>query len=70
LIAAGAEAHQAEIIEALRAYRQEVTQTLQTISKLNPDFIAASITALAIKQAYKALAKTALQRTKEIWLAL
>jgi hypothetical protein len=69
-IAAGGETHQAEIIEALRAYRQEATQALQTIGELNPDFIAASITSLAIKQEYRALAKTALQRTKEILLAL
>ncbi len=69
-IAAGAEKHQDAIIGALKAYRPEVTKALETLSKLNPDFVVASICSLAIKPEYEALAKTALGRTKEILSAV
>jgi hypothetical protein len=69
-IAAGAEKHQDQIIGALKAYRPEVTKTLEILSKLNPDFVKASIDSLAIKSKYKALAKTALDRAKEILSAV
>ena len=69
-IAAGAERHESEIVTALGDYKVEVTKTLQTMSKLNPKFVAASIASLAIKEEYSKVASTAFQRAKEVLLTV
>jgi nucleotidyltransferase AbiEii toxin of type IV toxin-antitoxin system len=69
-IAAGAEQHEGEIVTALGDYKAAVTKTLQTMSKLNPTFVAASIASLAIKEEYSKVASTAFQRAKEVLLTV
>ena len=65
-IAAAAEQHADSIIRELRNYRDEVARTLATMDKLNPDFVNRAIAQLSIKERYNSVAKTAIERTKEI----
>jgi hypothetical protein len=44
----------------LRGYRNDVESTLAAIDRLNPDFVKATIAALAIDDDYQAVAETAL----------
>ncbi len=69
-IAAAGEQHAAFVVEALRSYRDEVDVTLKTIDRLNPDFVHGAIAQLSIKDKFRPIAKTALQRTKEILRAV
>jgi hypothetical protein len=65
-IAAAGQQHADSLIEALRSYSDEVTQTLVAMEKLNADFVNRTIAQLAIKDRYRAVAKTAMERSKEI----
>jgi hypothetical protein len=65
-IAAAGEQHADSVIDALRSYRDEVTATLTTIDKLNPDFVSSAIAELAIREKYRSVAETALERAKDI----
>jgi len=65
-IAAAGEQHAASIITALKPYRAEVTLALATITKLNPDFVNGAIAQLMIKDRYAAMAKTSLEKAKQI----
>jgi hypothetical protein len=65
-IAAGGEQHATSIINELLNYPDQVAGTLVAIDKLKPDFVNASIEQLLIKDAYRAIAKTALEKTKEL----
>jgi hypothetical protein len=69
-IAAAGEQHADSVIEALRSYRPEVTATLMTIDKLNPDFVKSAIAQLAIRDKYNSVAATALERAKDILRAV
>jgi hypothetical protein len=69
-IAAAAEQHERSIIRELNNYRDEVTRTLTTLDRLNAEFVNRAIADLAIKDAYKAVAKTAFERSKEILRAV
>jgi hypothetical protein len=65
-IAAGAQSHEAEIVAALKHYEAEAKVALATIERLNPEYVAGTIAALAIKEEFTALASTALERAKAI----
>ncbi len=65
-IAAAAEQHADSIVRELRSYRDQVTRTLATMDKLNPDFVNRAIAQLSIKEGYISVAGTAIERTKEI----
>lgn len=65
-IAAAAEAHADSVVEALRSRPIEVAKTLLALDRLNPDFVSAAIADMAIKDRYKSIAKTAIERTKAI----
>jgi len=65
-IAAAGEQHAASIIKELKAFRSDVAKTITTIDKLNPDFVNDAIAQLLIKEQYAAIAKTALERAKDI----
>jgi hypothetical protein len=65
-IAAGAVRQESEIVAALKDYKEKVEKTLATIARLNPEFLAASIASLAIKEENACIASTALRRTKEV----
>jgi Nucleotidyl transferase AbiEii toxin, Type IV TA system len=69
-IAAGGEKHAESIIKELASYPDSVAGALAAIDKLKPDFVTASIEQLLIKDAYKAVAKTALDKTKELLKAV
>lgn len=69
-IAAAGEQHAISIIKELRAYRDDVARTLTTIDKLKPDFVSSTIAQLLIKDRYAAIAKTSLERAKEILRAV
>jgi hypothetical protein len=53
-------------VRELRSYRDEVTRALGVIDRLNPDFVNQAIAQLSIKSRYSAIAKTAIERAKEI----
>jgi hypothetical protein len=65
-IAAAGEKSADAIIKELQNYRDEVTRTLGTMDRLNPDFVNRAIAQLSIRDGYAAIAKTAIERTKEI----
>ena len=69
-IAAAGEKQANSIINELKSYKDEVTRTLSVMEKLNPDFIKRAIAELAIKPQYDAIAKRAMERAREILLAV
>lgn len=69
-IAAAAEQHAASVIGALQSYHDEVKSTLKTLDKLNPDFVNAAIAQLSIRDKYRSVATTALERAKAILQAV
>jgi hypothetical protein len=69
-IAAGGEKHAESIIKELASYPDSVAGALAAIDKLKPDFVTASIEQLLVKDAYKAVAKTALAKAKELLKAV
>lgn len=69
-IAAASETRADSVIKELRGYRDEVATTLAAIEKQNPDFVNVAISQLLIKDSYLSIAKTALERTKEVLAAV
>lgn len=69
-IAAAGDKHANSVIAELKPYKAEVTKTLSTMEKLNPDFVNKAISQLIIKANYEAIAKTAIDRAREILLAV
>lgn len=69
-IAAAAESHADSVVEALRSRPVEVAKTLLALDRLNPDFVNAAIADMAIKDRYKSIAKTAIERAKTILSAV
>jgi hypothetical protein len=69
-IAAAARSERTAIIEALRSYRDDVAVTLAAIDRLNPDFVKATIAALAIEEAFRPVALTALEETRDLLRAV
>lgn len=65
-IAAAARSHREAMVDALRMYKDDVASTLAAIDRLNPDFVHATISDLAIKEEYQAVARTALDDAKEL----
>ena len=68
--AAAGEKQANSIIDELKSYKNEVTRTLAVMEKLNPDFVSRAIAELAIKPQYDAVAKRAMERAREILLAV
>jgi Nucleotidyl transferase AbiEii toxin, Type IV TA system len=69
-IAAAGERSADAIIEQLRLYKDQVTQTLAAMEKMNPKFVSDSIADLVIRDQYRELAKTALEKCKKILRAV
>jgi Nucleotidyl transferase AbiEii toxin, Type IV TA system len=69
-IAAGSETQADLIIKELRGYRKEVATTLVAIEKQNPNFVTATISQLLVKDSYLTIAKTALEKAKEVLKAV
>jgi hypothetical protein len=69
-IAAAAETQRVEIIEALQRYRADVETSIKQIERLNPQFVRQAIADLAIKEGYKNVAETAIERATELLKAV
>ena len=69
-IAAAGEQHATSIIKELKAHRHEVALALTTINRLKPDFVYGAIAQLLITDQYAAIAKTSLERTRQILQAV
>jgi hypothetical protein len=69
-IAAGSETTADLIIKELRGYRDEVAKALVAIERQNPEFVNASILQLLINAPYLTMAKTALEKAKEVLKAV
>lgn len=65
-MAAASEAHADAIIDALRHYPDEVGSSLESMERLNPDFVNAAISQLMLREKYREVAKTALDRAREV----
>lgn len=65
-VAAAAKHDRDSIINALKSHKDDVAKTLLAIEKLRPDFVKATIAALAIKPPYKPMAETALDDAKAL----
>ena len=65
-IAAAGEQHADKIIAELRSYKTEVASTLEALERLNPEFVNNAISQLMIREKYLPIAKTAIERTKQI----
>lgn len=63
-IAAAARFDRELVVDALRGYRDDVASTLAAMDRLNPDFVKATIAALAIDDGYRVVAETALDDAK------
>jgi hypothetical protein len=69
-IAAAAGQHREALITSLRMYPGHVAQALAAINKLSPEFVNPVIRQLTIKDPYRTLEKSALERSKEILAAV
>ncbi len=65
-IAAAGRQRETSIVEGLRPFKQPALVALDTISRLNPEFVDTAISQLQIKSGFKEVARTALPRAKEI----
>lgn len=61
-IAAAAQTNHDELINALKGRRNDVAATIKAIERLNPDFVSSTISALAIRDDFQAVAGQALTR--------
>jgi hypothetical protein len=69
-VAAAGERYADPIIAALRPYKTDVTGAIKGIEALNPEFVNNAISQLVIRDKFRAIAKTAIERTKEILRAV
>lgn len=65
-IAAAAEQHTDALIKSLKMYPEDVAQALAALSKMSPEFINLAIGQLTVKDPYRAMSKSAFERSKEI----
>jgi hypothetical protein len=65
-MAAAANHDRDPIVSALKAYKGDVARTLLAIEHLNPDFVGATIAALAIKDQFRSIADRALEDAKKL----
>jgi hypothetical protein len=65
-IAAAARSHREQIVHARSDYKADVAATLVAVDRLNPDFVRATIAALAIEDPYRQTAATALEDATEL----
>jgi hypothetical protein len=68
-VAAGAEQYADAIIGSLRAYPEAVQTTLKKMDQLNPDFVNRAIKALMIRDSFRSVSNSAIERTKDILAA-
>jgi hypothetical protein len=69
-IAAAAEKHAESIAAELRSYKAEVATALEALNRLNPEFVNSAISQLQIRAEFDTVAKTAIERTKNVLQAV
>ena len=69
-IAAAAERYADSIIAELGSYRTDVARAIEALERLNPKFVNNAISQLLIREKFGAIAKTAIERTKQILRAV
>jgi hypothetical protein len=69
-IGAAAEENAELLIESLRKYPNHAKQALATINRLNPEFVNHAIRQLAIKEKFKDVAHSAIEKAKEVLSAV
>jgi hypothetical protein len=69
-IAAAGERCRKVLVMELKAYREHVQRTLAAMEKLNVDFVNRAIAQLAIKDEYREISRTALERAREVLRAV
>jgi hypothetical protein len=65
-IAAAADTGAEELVSAIRPYADAVARTIESIDRLNPEFVSGAIAELMIKDRYRYMAATAVQRALEV----
>jgi len=65
-IAAASVQHADAVIVELRHYREEVARTISALDSSNPNFVNSAIAQLAIREAFRPVAKTAYETAREI----
>jgi hypothetical protein len=66
-IAAASERHADAVVNGLRSYKSAVATALDTLARLNPDFVAMAIAQLQVRERFRLLANaTALERAQWI----
>jgi hypothetical protein len=69
-IAAAGEHDDGSLIAELKRYPDAMKTAAETIDRLNPDFVNRTIDQLALKDRYRTVARTAIERSKEILRAV
>ena len=69
-VAAAGKQHADSIVAALRSYRPDVARALETLERLNPEFVNNAISQLEIRPKFSAIAKIAIARTKQMLRAV
>lgn len=69
-IAAAADQYSGPLVSELRPYKEQVQTALSAIDRLNPDFVREAIEALAITDAFRPLANSALDRARSLLAAV
>jgi hypothetical protein len=69
-LAAAGEQYEGALIKELRKYPFAVADALATIEKLNADFVNQTILQLTIRSPYREIAKSAIERTRQILRAV
>jgi hypothetical protein len=69
-IAAAGETCSDEVIAELRAYKKEVELAISTLERLNPAFVNKAVSQLVIRNEFRDVAETAIERAKRILLAV
>lgn len=65
-ISAACNDYEQEIVEELSAYPDAVHETLQTLGRLNPEFVKKAISDLMIRKSFSHLVETALEDTRRL----
>jgi hypothetical protein len=69
-VAAAGEQYEGPVITALRPYKAEVATALDTLARLNPQFVNDTISQLLIREKFKIVAQSAIDRAKQILQAV
>jgi hypothetical protein len=69
-IAAAGEQLEGSVVAALRPYQTEVAAALDALARLNPQFVNDAISQLQIRDKFRTVARSAMERAKQILRSL